>query len=596
MSVLAAMVLALGWLMAVPTVSRAESSDDVITDYAVVAAVDAHGLTTVDLTLSVDFGDTAGHGPYLVFPLQQAVGGNDSVWRMLDYTFGAVTSPTGANTETLSEQSDGNVTIRVGNENQTYTGVQTYKLRYTVRGLVEPHQQVSGLDEFNWDVVGSGWTVPIQKVSVTYTGPAAITKAACFVNGTPSTPCPATPAGAQATFAASDVGNGNYVQIVAGYPAGTFTNAEPRYTKRLTVQNMFPVNIFTGSVTALLTAGGIFLLYRRTRRSARDQVYLGLTPGVTPAAGQQASVGFDSGNAAVAVAFTPPRDARPGEIGTLMDATADERDITATMVDLAVRNHLTIAQTGPKDFTFTLKQGTDELAGYEAELLSQLFAEGGEVTTTDLRDSSYAGMMNDVRTAMYNRVTKELKWFSADPRLVRFGAIAAAVGLIALGVGMGYVFGLFGWGLVGLAPVIVALGVVIMNNKFGHRTADGSAVLAQAKGFELYLTTAEAEQIKFEEGIDVFSRYLPYAMVFGVADRWTKIFEQLAAQGRYDFVPYWYVGYGYGNAFGLSEMTSSLSSLSSSVASSLQAATAATSGGSGFSGGGGFGGGGGGTW
>lgn len=590
------MVLALGWLMAVPTVSRADSSDDVITDYAVVAAVDSHAVTTVDLTLSVDFGSTAGHGPYLVFPLEQAVAGNDTVWRMLDYSFGAVTSPTGANTETVRETSGGTVTIRVGNENHTYTGVQTYKIHYTVRGLVEPHQQVSGLDEFNWDVVGSGWTVPIQKVSVTYTGPAAITKTACFVNGTPSTPCPATPAGAQATIAASDVGNGNYVQIVAGYPAGTFTNAEPRYTKRLTVQNMFPVNIFTGAVTALLTAGGIFLLYRRTRRSARDQVYLGLTPGVTPAPGQETAVGFDSGNGPVAVAFTPPRDARPGEIGTLMDASADERDITATMVDLAVRNHLTIAQTGPKDFTFTLKQGTDELAGYETELLSQLFSEGGEVTTEDLRDSSYADMMNDVRTSMYNRVTKELKWFSADPRMVRFGAVAAAVGLIALGVGIGYVFGLFGWGLVGLAPVVVAIGVLIMNNKFGHRTADGSAVLAQAKGFELYLTTAEAEQIKFEEGIDIFSRYLPYAMVFGVADRWTKIFEQLAADGRYDFVPYWYVGYGFGNGFGLSEMTSSLSSLSSSVASSLQAATAATSGGSGFSGGGGFGGGGGGTW
>ena len=590
------MVLAVGWLMAVPTMSRADSSDDVINDYVVVASVDSHGLTTVDLTLSVDFGSTAGHGPYLVFPLQQAVAGNDSVWRMLDYTFGAVSSPTGANTETVSDESDGTVTIRVGNENLTYTGVQTYKIHYTVRGLVEPHQQVSGLDEFNWDVVGSGWTVPIERVSVTYNGPAAISKTACFVNGSASTPCPTTTAGAQATFAASDVGNGNYVQIVAGYPAGTFTGAEPRYTKRLTVQNMFPVNIFTGSVTALLTAGGIFLLYRRTRRSARDQVYLGLTPGVTPAPGQEAAVGFDSGTSPVAVAFTPPRDARPGEIGTLMDASADERDITATMVDLAVRNHLTIAQTGPKDFTFTLKQGTDELAGYETELLSQLFSEGGEVTTTDLRDSSYAGMMNDVRTSMYARVTKELKWFSADPRLVRFAAIAAAVGLIALGVGMGYVFGLFGWGLIGLAPVIVALGVLIMNNKFGHRTADGSAVLAQAKGFELYLTTAEAEQIKFEEGIDVFSRYLPYAMVFGVADRWTKIFEQLAAEGRYDFVPYWYVGYGYGNAFGLSQMTSSLSSLSSSVASSLQAATAATSGGSGFSGGGGFGGGGGGTW
>ena len=120
-------------------------------------------------------------------------------------------------------------------------------------------------------------------------------------------------------------------------------------------------------------------------------------------------------------------------------------------------------------------------------------------------------------------------------------------------------------------------------------------MLAQAKGFELYLTTAEAEQIKFEEGIDVFSRYLPYAIVFGVAERWAKIFQQLAAQGRYVSDASWYVGYGYGTMFS-SGFTSSLDQLASTMSTSMQSATAASSGGSGFSGGGGFGGGGGGGW
>jgi hypothetical protein len=384
--------------------------------------------------------------------------------------------------------------------------------------------------------------------------------------------------------------------VVAGFPVGTFVGAEPRYTKRLNPGNMFPVNAFTGSVTSLLAGGGLFLLWRRTRRAARDQVYLGLTPGLAPAPGQEAAIGYDDSRAPVTVAFTPPRGARPGEIGTLMDATADERDITATIVDLAVRKHLTIEQTGKKDFAFTLTQGTDELVGYEATLVSKLFAEGGQVTTQDLRDSSYAGMLSEVRSSMYTRVTKELRWFVGNPALIRGLAIGGAVLLAAAGVGLGLLLGQVGWGLVGLAPILIAVGVLIRNNSFGRRTADGSAVLAQAKGFELYLTTAEAEQIKFEEGIDVFSRYLPYAMVFGVAERWTSIFQQLAAEGRYEFAPYWYYGYGYNTGFGLGNLTTSLSSLSSSISSSMQAATAATSGGSGFSGGGGFGGGGGGGW
>ena len=161
-------------------------------------------------------------------------------------------------------------------------------------------------------------------------------------------------------------------------------------------------------------------------------------------------------------------------------------------------------------------------------------------------------------------------------------------------MGIGFLFGLFGWGLIGAAGVITGLAVIAMNNHFGSRTATGSAVLAQTRGFELYLRTAEADQIRFEEGIDVFSRYLPYAIMFGVAERWTRVFSQLADEGRYTFNTPWYYGYGYG--FSYHSFASSLDSLASTMSSSLQSATAATSGGSGFSGGGGFGGGGGGGW
>ena len=57
-------------------------------------------------------------------------------------------------------------------------------------------------------------------------------------------------------------------------------------------------------------------------------------------------------------------------------------------------------------------------------------------------------------------------------------------------------------------------------------------MLAQSLGFRRYLATAEANQLRFEEGEDIFSRYLPYAIVFGLADRWARVFSELAAQGR----------------------------------------------------------------
>ncbi len=598
---LLAFLLVLAPVIAVQTPASAEGEGWKITDYRVVATVDGNGTTAVQLNLAFDFGNEAGHGPYLTFPLQQEIANDPDHWRMLDMTIGDVSSPSGANAEVQTEEEDGNLLVRVGNENRTFTGVQTYRVNYTIRGLIAPKQAQSGLDEFNWNAVGAGWDVPITAAEVTVKGPAAVSRVACFAGADFTEPCQASQDGPTATFSADGVGNRSGVQVTAGFPTGTFTGADARLTRRFTIGNMFPVTPLTGGVTVALAALGLGLLFRRTRRGSRDQVYLGLTPGVVPAANQQAAVGYDTGKAPVAVQFQPPAGARPGEIGTLVDATADNKDVTATVIDLAVRGHLRIEQGDGKDWTFTRLTGGrggggDELAHYEKALLTKMFSGGNPVTTDDLRDPKYAGLLTKAREELHARVTKDLGWFTRNPATVRGLAILAGIAIIAAGVGLGLLFGTFGWGLVGLAGVVVGVAVLLLNNRFSARTPDGSAMLAQAKGFELYLRTAEADQIKFEEGIDVFSRYLPYAIMFGVAERWTKVFEQLAAEGRYAFDTPWYVGYGYGYGFSAHGFASSMDSLASTMSSSMQHATAATSGGSGFSGGGGFGGGGGGGW
>lgn len=593
-SVLAAFALALVPLVLVPTQARANGENWRITNYTVDATVDEHGTTSVRLTLAFDFGNDAGHGPYLTFPLRQAIANDPDHWRMLDTSIGQVSSPSGADAAVQTDTQDGNLLVRVGSEGRTFIGVQTYQVNYTIRGLIAPRQATSGLDEFNWNVIGTGWEVPIDAAKVTVTGPVDVTRAACFQGRSFTTGCEASTAADTASFAADGIGNGSGMQVVAGFPAGTFTGAQARLERRFTVGNMFPVTPWTAGVAGVLSVLGLAAVFRRTRRSSRDQVYLGLTPGVVPAPGQEGTVGHQAHEAPVAVQFTPPKGARPGELGTLIDATADNKDISATIIDLAVRGHLSIAQTGKRDWTFTRGNGGDQLVAYESQLLNRIFSAGGQVSTDDLKDSSYAGLLSDTKGALYRRVATELKWFTANPSTVRALAFAVGIGLVVVGAGVGLLLGLFGWGLVGLAGVVTGLAVMVMNNRFGSRTATGSAVLAQTRGFELYLRTAEADQIRFEEGIDVFSRYLPYAIMFGVAERWTKVFSQLAEQGRYTFNTPWYYGYGYGFAY--HNFASSLDSLAGTMTSSLQSATAATSGGSGFSGGGGFGGGGGGGW
>jgi hypothetical protein len=50
-------------------------------------------------------------------------------------------------------------------------------------------------------------------------------------------------------------------------------------------------------------------------------------------------------------------------------------------------------------------------------------------------------------------------------------------------------------------------------------------------------------QLKFEEDEDIFSKYLPWAIIFELADRWAKICADLVAMGRLpNETPYWYIG------------------------------------------------------
>src|SRR6202043_3514915 len=73
----------------------------------------------------------------------------------------------------------------------------------------------------------------------------------------------------------------------------------------------------------------------------------------------------------IAAQYEPPDQLTPGEAGTLVDNSADMRDITSTIVDLAVRGFLVIEEHQKdrmlglfhdKDYNFILKKDRAEWA------------------------------------------------------------------------------------------------------------------------------------------------------------------------------------------------------------------------------------------
>lgn len=98
--------------------------------------------------------------------------------------------------------------------------------------------------------------------------------------------------------------------------------------------------------------------------------------------------GRDPETDAVTVQYDPPDKLTPAECGTLVDDAVDMRDITATLVDLAVRGYLVIEQKGQSgflglthsdDYVFHLKKRASQWGDarpHERAMLSALFYDG----------------------------------------------------------------------------------------------------------------------------------------------------------------------------------------------------------------------------
>jgi len=136
------------------------------------------------------------------------------------------------------------------------------------------------------------------------------------------------------------------------------------------------------------------------------------------------------------------------------------------------------------------------------------------------------------------------------------------------------------------------LSLVIMWRVWANQ---GARVLERLLGFEEFLERVESD--RFEHMVktpEMFEKFLPYAMAFGVEKKWAAAIEDL-----YTEPPDWYAGTWHGH-FRPLYLVNSMSSMSSAAATTMSSGPR-SSGGSGFSGGGGFrgggfGGGGGGGW
>jgi uncharacterized protein (TIGR04222 family) len=582
--------------------TAARAAGERIEDYAIQLHVQPSGELEVIEQITYDFGSSPHHGIFRDIPTRLRF--DDRYDRLYELRVDRVTvQPEGSAEYTVEDAGGGMTRIKIGDPDRTVTGVHVYTIAYTVRGAMNTFPDH---DELYWNAIGDSWSVPIDRATVQVNGPDDIVGAACFAGPTGSSlACDRTATRAnEAAFSQRDLFPYEALTIVVGFPKGSVADASPILEERWSVGRAFVADAphVAPAVAILLVGLGAFgfLVWTRGRDvryrgSPVDQV-MGNAGGTT----QRLPVG--EGDDAAPVEFAPPEGIKPGQAGVLIDERANTVDVVATIVDLAVRGYLVIQEI-PKEGIFgkpdwrlvQLDADRSSLLVYERSLLEALFRDGGDVTLSSLR-RTFSERLRQVEDHMYVDAAGH-GWFPARPDRVRLRWRALGVLVLIVGAALAFVAIRFsGYGFVGVAAVVVGLVFVIGASRMPSRTAKGTAMLRRVRGYRQVIDTADRYLARWAEQENVFPKTLPYAIVFGLTDKWAKAFASLAQDPATAPSMVWYVP---AHAFSIDTFADAIDGFTVATSGTMTATPAGSGssgfGGGGFSGGGG-GGGGGGSW
>lgn len=443
------------------------------------------------------------------------------------------------------------------------------QIAYTVRNGVrffEDHQ------ELYWNVTGNDWPVPIDHASAFVSFPqraAGTLRAQAFTGVYGSTLSDATSKveGKSVEFETS-----NPLPMRGGLTIDVYlpkdTLKEPSALTRF-------LWFFESNSIILLPIIAFAVMFTMWRLKGRD-----------PEAGLS-----------VAPMYEPPKNMTPAEAGSLVDDSVDARDITSTLVDLAVRGYLKIEETDKtvlffhnRDYVFHLLKPKAEwsgLAEHEREVLDNMYAGNMDsVPLSTLKNHFYTAIPSIKKYIL--SALKQKGMYTVDPDSAN-GYRLLAVFLIAAPFVLLQVFGIANFFLSPAVAIVSFLITLIIVFVFGRlmtaKTLLGVRTVVEIQGFKEFMTRVDADRLK-RMPPDTFEKFLPFAMAFGVEKHWATAFE-----GIIQNPPNWYTGPG-GYSPGQFRpllFTNSMHSMTNSAYEAFVTAPRSSSSGSGFGGGGGGG-------
>lgn len=504
---------AIGWLafllvtvgFVVGPQTRLAYAEGTATTFVVEAEVNREGVLTVEqtLTLANPVPEQVAYGFEALTDLR---GDRRQVFTMSQFAASAGGQEVGVETEV-----DGRFTTVAVATN----GANQVRLRYQVLGAVVNTESGTALD---WRLL-QGLSTQVTDFAATVAIPGPFTYIDC-VAGEPNTevPCALSSAGTDAgqlpTFRYGLRGEGEIVEVSIGFPPGAVASTEQiRFV--WTIGRAFSAApLPLGLALGLLALGGLglLLLYRR--------------------AGADAAAGSDITRVAEFVPTGPGRsefrvigDVRPGHVGTVADERVDPVDISATIVDLAVRGHLRITELprtsefAPTEWEISrISADSAGLLPFEVALLEGLTA-AGPATVSQL-PSRVSQVVADVQDKLYDDVVRH-GWFERRPDATRSRWTGAAIAALAVAVVVTILLAAFTtFGLIGLALIALALGLMFVAQEMPARTRKGAALLGGLGALRSELLSYPTNQMPAGREFAELSEVLPYAVVLGGTYRW----------------------------------------------------------------------------
>lgn len=573
-----ALALAAGGALLVAAPAHAEYVHDATVEVTVNAD------TTIDVveTFDYDFEYEDRHGIYRDIPLydETALGERRSYGvTVTDVTMDGQPVPV------LLTDNGPYLNVRIGDPNLTTTGRHTYRIAYTITdGLrvitdddvgdpAMPPGIQPGDVELYYDLVGPDWYVEFSSAGGTVSGPGPVVNAVCYTGGFGSTGrCPSTSQGSTAVIGPTRLGAGEALTAVVVYPADVFTSPV-----RENITQGLPRSPLLGAAVALLPAA----------------LLIGL-PAAYAVARRRADRGADTGGA-------PPQYAAPDGLTAAELSAAWQGDRTAerattlvaTLVDLAARRWIDLAQTDGGLSVSWKGTGVDPLRPWEERLLGgilkgeptatmagydEALATQWGLTSTELVTAAEASGRRNPRGDEPDRRWRWLAWLFF---VFLVAGVACAIVSEPFLAALFFVIGL--GSLVGFA---VSRAITPR-----RETAASAEFQAKVRGLSAVLgTDSAAARREFAQrtGLPpeaILATMLPFAIVLGLQESWVGAFPDLSPEQLAT------VGFGY---IAIGSLDGLVSSGTGSVSAAMTAPSSG-SGGGGFSGGG-IGGGGGGSW